>query len=169
MIRAQTTFTSRHRSAVLQLLKLPDGTVKVLVEGSQRARNHPKIHRTVKSISKHGRIADDTAMSERPRKRCRGRSSRSSNLYVKLNKKIPPEVLVSVNQIEDPSKLADTVAAHLAFKIPRSRNCWKPSARSSGLSVCSRSWKARSTFWRSKSASVAASSARWRRPSASII
>ena len=52
--------------------------------------------------------------------------------YIKLNKKIPPEMLVSVDQIEDPSKLADTVASHLGSRSPRSRSCWRPTASSSG-------------------------------------
>ena len=102
---------------VLQLLKLPDGTVKVLVEGSNRARVL--------------RFADNPAFFQafaEPLKEQPGQGQELEALartavtqfeqYIKLNKKIPPEVLVSINQIDDPSKLADTLASHLALKIP---------------------------------------------------
>ncbi len=103
-------------STVLQLLKLPDGTVKVLVEGMQRA-----------SIDSFTRTDDyfevqatriPEALGDEQELEAISRSVVSQfEGYIKLNKKIPPEVLVSVNQIEDPSKLADTVASHLAIKI----------------------------------------------------
>jgi ATP-dependent Lon protease len=102
---------------VLQLLKLPDGTVKVLVEGGQRAR----IVRFAENENFFQAYAEPIA--EKP-----GDSQEIEALartvvsqfeqYIKLNKKIPPEVLVSINQIEDSGKLADTVASHLALKIP---------------------------------------------------
>jgi ATP-dependent Lon protease len=103
-------------STVLQLLKLPDGTVKVLVEGGQRARikryadNSEFFQAEVEVISEtEGELQELEAL---------GRSVVSQfEQYIRLNKKIPPEVLVSVNQIEDPGKLADTVASHLALKI----------------------------------------------------
>ncbi len=103
-------------STVLQLLKLPDGTVKVLVEGSERAKithyhDNPDFFQVdAETIPE---IDDDDEEHEA--------LSRSVidqfEQYVKLNKKIPPEVLVSVNQIENAAKLADTVASHLALKI----------------------------------------------------
>jgi ATP-dependent Lon protease len=101
---------------VLQLLKLPDGTVKVLVEGGRRAR--------ILSYEKNDAFfqAHAAAIEERE-----GESQEMEALsravtnhfeqYIKLNKKIPPEVIVSLNQIENPGKLADTVASHLALKI----------------------------------------------------
>jgi ATP-dependent Lon protease len=102
---------------VLQLLKLPDGTVKVLVEGGQRAR----ILRFAENENFFQAYAEPIA--EKP-----GDNQEIEALartvvsqfeqYIKLNKKIPPEVLVSINQIEDSGKLADTVASHLALKIP---------------------------------------------------
>src|SRR5713226_2784369 len=101
---------------VLQLLKLPDGTVKVLVEGGQRARilrfadneNFFQAHAEVIG-EKQGTHQEIEALS---------RSVVAQfEQYIKLNKKIPPEVLVSINQIEDPGKLADTVASHLTLKI----------------------------------------------------
>ncbi|HEX6839976.1 MAG TPA: endopeptidase La [Stellaceae bacterium] len=102
---------------VLQLLKLPDGTVKVLVEGGQRA----KIVRFAENDAFFQAYAE--AMEEKPGEQqeleALARTAVSQfEQYIKLNKKIPPEVLVSINQIEDPSKLADTLASHLALKIP---------------------------------------------------
>ncbi|MBI3446354.1 MAG: endopeptidase La [Magnetospirillum sp.] len=103
-------------STVLQLLKLPDGTVKVLVEGGKRAKitgftdNDSFFQATAEVIEeREGDLQELEALS---------RSVVSQfEQYIKLNKKIPPEVLVSVNQIEDSAKLADTVASHLALKI----------------------------------------------------
>jgi ATP-dependent Lon protease len=110
-------FTIGTIGTVLQLLKLPDGTVKVLVEGGQRAR----ITRFADNDHFFQAYAD--SITEK-----RGGQQEMAALvrtvvgqfeqYIKLNKKIPPEVLVSINQIDDPAKLADTVAQHLTLKIP---------------------------------------------------
>jgi ATP-dependent Lon protease len=103
-------------STVLQLLKLPDGTVKVLVEGGRRA----KITGFTENDSFFQAIAEvvDEREGETQELEALSRSVVSQfEQYIKLNKKIPPEVLVSVNQIEDPGKLADTVASHLSLKI----------------------------------------------------
>ncbi|MEM8986800.1 MAG: endopeptidase La [Pseudomonadota bacterium] len=104
-------------ASVLQLLKLPDGTVKVLVEGVSRARvteytdNKDFFEAHAEAIPEgDGEDAEVEALS---------RSVIAQfESYVKLNKRVPPEVIVSVNQIDEPSKLADTVASHLAIKIP---------------------------------------------------
>ena len=104
-------------STVLQLLKLPDGTVKVLVEGGRRARvagykeTAPYFEAFVEKIEEapvEGRETEALARTV----------VAQVEQYIKLNKKIAPEVLVSVNQIEDASKLADTIASHLGLKIP---------------------------------------------------
>jgi ATP-dependent Lon protease len=102
---------------VLQLLKLPDGTVKVLVEGGQRAR----IVRFAENDAFFQAQAE--VIGEKPGTHqeieALGRTVVAQfEQYIKLNKKIPPEVLVSINQIDDPGKLADTVASHLTLKIP---------------------------------------------------
>jgi len=101
---------------VLQLLKLPDGTVKVLVEGGQRAR----LLRFAENEAFFQAYAE--VIAERPGEQheleALARTVVSQfEQYIKLNKKIPPEVLVSINQIEDAGKLADTVASHLSLKI----------------------------------------------------
>ncbi|HYZ33076.1 MAG TPA: LON peptidase substrate-binding domain-containing protein, partial [Crenalkalicoccus sp.] len=104
-------------STVLQLLKLPDGTVKVLVEGSRRARiagfNETQAYFEAFSTP----IEEDPADRRETEALARTVVGQFEQ-YIKLNKKIAPEVLVSINQIEEPSKLADTVAAHLTLKIP---------------------------------------------------
>ncbi len=103
-------------STVLQLLKLPDGTVKVLVEGVQRARLTG-----FKEVDSHFEAFAEPMLDgglEADELEGLARSVVGQfEQYIKLNKKIAPEVLVSVNQIDDPSKLADTVASHLGLKI----------------------------------------------------
>src|ERR1700748_1260847 len=110
-------FTIGTVGTVLQLLKLPDGTVKVLVEGGQRAR----IARFADNDSFFQAIAETISENagEQQETEALARTVVSQfEQYIKLNKKIPPEVLVSINQIEEPGKLADTVASHLTLKIP---------------------------------------------------
>ncbi len=103
-------------STILQLLKLPDGTVKVLVEGSRRAsiaaftETEAYFESTVMPLPDEG--GDEKELE------ALGRTVVTQfEQYIKLNKKIAPEVLVSLNQIEEPSKLADTISAHLNLKI----------------------------------------------------
>ncbi len=102
---------------VLQLLKLPDSTVKVLVEGGQRAR----ILRFAENdafFQAYGETIVEQPGDQQELEALARTAISQFEQYIKLNKKIPPEVLVSINQIEDPSKLADTIASHLALKIP---------------------------------------------------
>ena len=103
---------------VVQMLKLPDGTVKVLIEGVERV----KITKFVKNKEFMQAEADiipelDNGDDVELQALVRAVLSQFEE-YVKLSKKTPPEVLVSVNQIEDYGKLADTIAAHLSLKIP---------------------------------------------------
>ena len=103
-------------STVLQLLKLPDGTVKVLVEGIQRARID-SFTETDQFFQVEAERITELLGDERELEAISRSVVSQFESYIKLNKKIPPEVLVSLNQIDDPSKLADTVASHLAIKI----------------------------------------------------
>src|SRR5467141_3044994 len=110
-------FTVGTVGTVLQLLKLPAGTVKVLVEGGQRARivrfadNDQFFQAYAETIGEKAGVQQEIEALART-------VVSQFEQYIKLNKKIPPEVLVSINQIEDSGKLADTVASHLALKIP---------------------------------------------------
>ena len=103
--------------SILQLLKLPDGTVKVLVEGGERAKITAFTEQS-EFVEAEADILSDNEIGTPELKALARTVVAQFESYVKLNKKIPPEVLVSVNQIEEPSKLADTIAAHLALKIP---------------------------------------------------
>jgi ATP-dependent Lon protease len=103
-------------ASVLQLLKLPDGTVKVLVEGSSRAKIR-SYSRTEEFYEAEAEALSD-AKGDLVEAEALARSVVSEfENYVKLNKKVSPEVVSAVTQIEDPSKLADTIASHLAVKI----------------------------------------------------
>ncbi len=104
-------------ATILQLLKLPDGTVKVLVEGSQRAHIRDLEIGECFSAEAEPLAEEDDSYDDREMDvLCRSVVSRFEQ-YVKLNKKIPPEILTSLSGIEDPSRLADTVAAHMALKL----------------------------------------------------
>jgi ATP-dependent Lon protease len=117
---------------VLQLLKLPDGTVKVLVEGARRAR----ISRFAENEAFFQAYADPIVekAGEPQETAALARTVVSQfEQYIKLNKKIPPEVLVSINQIDDSAKLADTVASHLSLKIPEKQELLETEAVSERL------------------------------------
>lgn len=103
-------------ASVLQLLKLPDGTVKVLVEGKGRARLTRFTDRTEYFEAEAVEIADEPGEPSQAEAMLRAVVEQFEN-YVKLNKKVPPEALSSIPQITDASKLADSVAAHLSVKI----------------------------------------------------
>ena len=103
-------------ASVLQLLKLPDGTVKVLVEGNERARLVGFTDRAEYFEAKAERIASVTSQDAEIEALMRTVTQQFDS-YVKLNKKVPQEAIASIGQITDPTKLADTVAAHLAIKL----------------------------------------------------
>ncbi len=110
-------------STILQMLKLPDGTVKVLVEGQQRAQVN-------KIVEGESHFTADVTPVEQPSEAEPAAPVQASEIealrravmqqfdqYVKLNKKIPPEILTSIASIDDPGRLADTIAAHLPLKL----------------------------------------------------
>ncbi|MYM28453.1 ATP-dependent Lon protease [Duganella sacchari] len=101
---------------ILQMLKLPDGTVKVLVEGAQRARinkiTDAPTHFVADLTPLDSELGDDSEIEA-----MRRAIVQQFDQYVKLNKKIPPEILASLSGIDDAGRLADTVAAHLPLKL----------------------------------------------------
>ncbi len=101
---------------VLQLLKLPDDTVKVLVEGGRRVKIVGYNDRADFFEARAVDMEESTGDSAELQAAARTVVSEFEN-YVKLNKKVPPEVVVSINKIEEPTKLADTISAHLALKV----------------------------------------------------
>jgi len=104
-------------ATILQLLKLPDGTVKVLVEGGQRARLLKMEIDECFSAEVEELTESDSYDEKEMDVLSRSVVSRFEQ-YVKLNKKIPPEILTSLAGIDQPGRLADTVAAHMALKLP---------------------------------------------------
>jgi len=102
---------------ILQLLKLPDGTVKVLVEGSERAKI-VEFSKNLNFFEAHATIVEDTVTDDKELAALSRSVVVQFEQYIKLNRKVPPEVLVSINQIDEPGKLADTIASHLSLKIP---------------------------------------------------
>ncbi|MBX9777173.1 MAG: endopeptidase La [Xanthobacteraceae bacterium] len=104
-------------ASVLQLLKLPDGTVKVLVEGAARAKVERYTDRAEYYEADAIVLSDNAGEKVEAEALARSVVNEFEN-YVKLNKKVSPEVVGVVQQIEDYAKLADTVASHLAVKIP---------------------------------------------------
>jgi len=107
-------------STILQMLKLPDGTVKVLVEGQQRARvekiTDGEAH-FVASVVPVDPAAEQGQAETSEIEALRRAVMQQFDQYVKLNKKIPPEILTSISSIDDPGRLADTIAAHLPLKL----------------------------------------------------
>ena len=103
-------------ASVLQLLKLPDGTVKVLVEGTERVEISEYVENDDYFEAVTEPVEEDLGSGDEIEALSRSAVSQFES-YVRLNKKISPEVLGTVTQIEDYSKLADTVASHLAIKI----------------------------------------------------
>ena len=103
-------------ATVLQLLKLPDGTVKVLVEGKDRAAVVKFTGREDYYEAETAIIDEDGGEAHEAEALSRAVAEQFEN-YVKLNKKIPPEALASIPQIAEPGKLADSIAAHLSVKI----------------------------------------------------
>ncbi|CAH8194999.1 MULTISPECIES: endopeptidase La [Vibrio] len=102
-------------ATILQLLKLPDGTVKVLVEGQQRA----KIDRFVEGdfFSAEAQYLITPELDEREQEVIVRSAINQFDGFIKLNKKIPPEVLTSLNGIDEAARLADTIAAHMPLKL----------------------------------------------------
>ena len=113
---AEDTYQVGTLSTVLQLLKLPDGTVKVLVEGGKRARLE-RFGEEKPYFEAFAAVIEDECGDEQETEALARSVVSQFDQYIKLNKRIPPEVMVSINQIEDPSKLVDTVASHLQVKI----------------------------------------------------
>ena len=104
-------------STILQMLKLPDGTIKVLVEGGERVLVD-SILETNEYFSASAQVLEKTVLVDDREAEVLLRSVLNLfDQYVKLNKKVPPEILTSLSGIDDPSRLADTIAAHMSLKL----------------------------------------------------
>ena len=113
---ADDIYTVGTIATILQLLKLPDGTVKVLVEGSVRGQIDSYQQSEPYFIANVDKLEDEAIEEGEQEVLIRSAVSQFEG-YVKLNKKIPPEVLTSLNGIEDAARLADTMAAHMPLKL----------------------------------------------------
>ncbi|MEO3712903.1 MULTISPECIES: endopeptidase La [Roseateles] len=103
-------------SSILQMLKLPDGTVKVLVEGLQRATTNTISETEEHFVAEVTPIPPEATLAPEV-EALRRAVTQQFDQYVKLNKKIPPEILTSIAGIDDAGRLADTIAAHLPLKL----------------------------------------------------
>jgi ATP-dependent Lon protease len=104
-------------AAILQLLKLPDGTIKVLVEGIKRAKVLQLKEEDGFFSAKLDTIDTEQPMEDREIEVLTRSILGLFDQYVKLNKKVPPEILTSLSGIDEPSRLADTIAAHMSLKL----------------------------------------------------
>jgi len=120
-------------SNILQLLKLPDGTVKVLVEGAQRCRVEDICLVDKYYSASVSELRDVPGIDERELDVLMRTATNTFDQYVKLNKRIPPEVLNSLSGIDDPARLADTIAAHMTVKIEDKQAVLENSAISARL------------------------------------
>ncbi|MCH8537193.1 MAG: endopeptidase La [Alkalimonas sp.] len=114
--QADDLFSIGTVATILQLLKLPDGTVKVLVEGSQRGRVH-QFTETEESFAADVDMIKSVEVDSREQEVFLRSAINQFEGYIKLNKKIPPEVLTALTGIDDAARLADTMAAHMPLKV----------------------------------------------------
>ena len=114
--RADDLFEIGCVSSILQMQKLPDGTVKLLVEGIQRAATREITDNGGHFVSESVPVAPQAETSPEV-EALRRAVTQQFDQYVKLNEKIPPEILTSIAGIDDPCRLADTIAAHLPLKL----------------------------------------------------
>ena len=103
-------------ASILRLLKLPDGTVKVLVEGDERAQVET-LYASEEFFSAQISLFDQDTINDRESDILTRTAMNQFEQYVKMNDKVPPEIISSLSSIEDPSRLADTIAAHMPLKI----------------------------------------------------
>jgi ATP-dependent Lon protease len=109
-------------ATIIQLLKLPDGTVKVLVEGNQRCKVDDYLENAGYFAAYVSVLTDELTISEQEQDVLQRTAMSCFDQYVKLNNKIPPEVLNSLSGIDDPGRLADTMAAHMTLKVSDKQN-----------------------------------------------
>ncbi|TDY00074.1 endopeptidase La [Thiohalophilus thiocyanatoxydans] len=104
-------------ASILQLLKLPDGTVKVLVEGGKRTQVLNFNEAEEGYFTAQAKVHEEETVDDREAEVLVRSLTTQFDQYVKLNKKVPPEILTSLSSIDDPNRLVDTIAAHMSLKI----------------------------------------------------
>ena len=155
---------------ILQLLKLPDGAVKVLVEGGERV-----VLEADTLTEKDGYLVAEASVADQfgdlgAETTALGRATTQQfDQYIKLNKKIASEVLNAVEQIDEADKIADMIASHLAIKISKNKSFLRLLMSIYDWNACLGIWKWRLERCRLKSGCAIVSNARWKRHSANII
>ena len=149
---------------MLQMLKLPDGTVKVLVEGRQRASvNH--INEDLRRLFCRRNHARCRPKARPPKVEAMRRALIGQfEQFVKLNKENPAEILSSLSAIDEAGRLADTIAAQLPLKLEQKQDVLEMADIKTRLEHLLAQLESKSTSCRWKSASVAASNGRWKKP-----
>ena len=104
-------------ATILQLLKLPDGTIKVLVEGVQRARVHNLRDGDEFFVAGYTMLENEVSIEDKELEILSRSILGAFDQYVKLNKKVPAEILTSLSGIDEPSRMSDTIAAHMSLKL----------------------------------------------------
>ena len=154
--------------SILQMLKLPDGTVKVLVEGTRRARIIDYLDN--ENFFEAGALPLDEEVEDGEELQALARSVVSQfEGYVKLNRKIPPEVQSNVSQLSDPVKLADTIAGHLNITMEEKQKLLELLSVSARLEAILGHMEGEVGVLQVEKKSVAALNGKWKRRSASII
>jgi ATP-dependent Lon protease len=151
---------------VLQLLKLPDGTVKVLVEGKARVKITEFLDNPAFFEARAQRL--DESLGDNAAAEALVRAvGEEFERYAKIKKNIPEEAMASVAETREPARLADLVAGHLGVDVGKSRKSWKPWSSPSGWKRSMATCRANCRSCRSRRRSSRASRPRWRRRSAS--
>ena len=118
---AQQLFDIGTIATILQLIRLPDGTVKVLVEGLERAQI-TEINEKSDYLVAEARLLIADGMSEQEASALIRSLLSQFDQYVQLSKKIPPEVMTSISSIDDPGRLVDTISSHMALQLTEKQN-----------------------------------------------
>src|SRR5213082_1628560 len=155
-------------ATAMQLLKLPDGTVRVLVEGVKRARLVDLVSREDYAAAEIEEVDEESADGPEAQALMRSVIDQFEN-YAKLNKRLPPETGIQLAEIEQPSALADAVASNLSIKVADKQALLGELNPARRLEMVFAFMEGGSGSFRSKRRSAAALSGRWRRPSANII
>jgi ATP-dependent Lon protease len=108
-------------ATILQMLKLPDGTVKVLVEGEYRA-SISDFFEEAEHYAAHLQVLEEEEVAQSEAELYRRSTLEQFEKYIQVNKKIPNEVMTSLNNIDEPSRLADTIAAHMSLKLDQKQS-----------------------------------------------
>lgn len=151
-------------ASILQMLKLPDGTVKVLVEGQQRARVE-NIIETESHFSAQILPIEQSDTRNSEVEALRRTIIAQFDQYVKLNKKIPPEILSSLNGIEEISRLADTISSHLPLKLEQKQKLLEELDASGRLEALLAQIETEIDILRLRSAFAGVSKNRWKKAS----